>query len=84
MFRHLEAVIHECGLEDEHFPYISPTSLSDSNNLTRVTVVALSDIADINLHNVLLPDLPIQADSNTLDIRDYDLRFPIFCLCSYE
>ena len=55
MFRHLEAVIHECGLEDEHFPYISPTSLSDSNNLTRVTVVALSDIADINLHNVLLP-----------------------------
>ena len=67
LFRHLEAVIHECGLEEEHFPYHLPF-LSDSNNLAQVTVVALTDIADINSFigdNVHLPDLPIQADSNT-------------------
>ena len=67
LFRHLEAVIHECGLEEEHYPYHLPL-LSDSNNLSQITVVALTDIADINLYigdNVHLPDLPIQADSNT-------------------
>ena len=66
-FRHLEAVIHECGLEERHFPY--NFSLSDSNNLTRVSVAALADIAEINLHNVLLPDLPTQADSATQNQR---------------
>ena len=71
LFRHLEAVIHECGLEEEHFPYHLPF-LSDSNNLAQVTVVALTDIADINSFigdNVHLPDLPIQADSNTPNQR---------------
>ena len=48
-------------MEEQHFPY--KFSLSDSNNLTTVTVAALTQLSEIHLSNVQLPDLSTEEEN---------------------
>ena len=57
-------------MEEEHFPYTA--SLTDTLNLTNVTVAVVSEFSQINIPNVVLPALSEEERKYIINKREYN------------